>query len=70
MPLCKAFGKPLTASEFTMNRIAIVASNRRFDITQAKTQLGYKPLVSIDEAVARTIKSFGHLRAEVTGKHT
>jgi len=69
MPLCKALGKPLTASEFTMNRIAISASNRRFDISRAKTQLGYRPVVSIDEALARTVQSFGHLRAETNGKH-
>ena len=69
MPLCKALGKPLTASEFTVNRIAISASNRRFDITRAKTQLGYQPLVSVDEGVARTIKAFSHLRAETNGKH-
>ena len=69
MPLCKALGKPLAASEFTMNRIAISASNRRFDISRAKTQLGYRPVVSIDEALARTVQSFGHLRAETNGKH-
>ena len=68
MPLCKALGKPLTASEFTMNRIAIAASNRRFDISRAKTQLDYKPVVSIDEAVTRTVQSFSHLRAETTAK--
>ena len=69
MPLCKALGKPLAASEFTMNRIAISASNRRFDISRAKSQLGYHPVVSVDEAVARTVKSFSHLRAETDGKH-
>jgi sterol-4alpha-carboxylate 3-dehydrogenase (decarboxylating) len=64
MPLFKAVGRPLKASEFTMNRIAITACNRVFDITGAKTQLGYQPVVSINEGIARTIKSFGHLRAE------
>ena len=68
MPLFRAVGKPLKASEFTMNRIAITACNRVFDITRAKTQLGYQPVVNIDEGIARTIKSFSHLKAQDDGK--
>ena len=69
MPLFKAVGKPLVASEFTMNRIAIAASNRVFDIGKAKTQLRYRPIVSMEDGIAQTVTSFSHLRAEVNGKH-
>lgn len=62
MPFFKAVGRPLAASEFTRNRLKIVASNRRFDISRAKHDLGYRPAISMDEALQRTIKSFEHLR--------
>lgn len=62
MPLFKAVGRPLSASEFTRNRIKIAASNRRFNISRAKNDLGYHPEVSMDEGLQRTLKSFEHLR--------
>jgi len=63
MPVFKALGRPIAASEFTRNRIKIAASNRRFDISRAKRDLGYQPKVSMEEALQRTVKSFEHLRA-------
>jgi nucleoside-diphosphate-sugar epimerase len=62
MPIFKLMGRPLAASEFTRNRIRIAASNRRFNISRAKNDLGYEPGVTMDEALQRTLKSFEHLR--------
>jgi sterol-4alpha-carboxylate 3-dehydrogenase (decarboxylating) len=62
LPLFRLVGRPLAASEFTRNRIRIAASNRRFNISRAKNDLGYSPDVSMDEALQRTLKSFEHLR--------
>lgn len=62
MPIFKALGRPLAASEFTRNRIKIAASNRRFNISRAKNDLGYRPEVDMNEALQRTLKSFEHLR--------
>jgi nucleoside-diphosphate-sugar epimerase len=62
LPLFKLMGRPLAASEFTRNRIKIAASNRRFNISRAKNDLGYHPDVSMDEALQRTLRSFEHLR--------
>lgn len=64
LPLFKLAGRPLAASEFTRNRIRIAASNRRFNISRAKNDLGYSPDVSMDEALQRTLKSFEHLRKD------
>jgi nucleoside-diphosphate-sugar epimerase len=64
MPLFRLVGRPLAASEFTRNRIRIAASNRRFDISRAKNDLGYFPDVSMDEALQRTLKSFEHLQKD------
>lgn len=36
---------------FTVFRIKIFSSNRYFNITKAKTLLGYKPIVSMEEAI-------------------
>lgn len=62
MPIFRMLGRPLAASEFTRNRIKIAASNRRFNISRAKNDLGYRPHVDMDEALQRTLKSFEHLR--------
>jgi sterol-4alpha-carboxylate 3-dehydrogenase (decarboxylating) len=67
MPIFKALGRPIAASEFTRNRIKIAASNRQFDISRAKRDLGYLPKVSMEEALQRTVNSFQHLRASENG---
>lgn len=64
MPLCKMLGKPLPASEFTTTRIRIAACNRRFNITRAKEELGYKPAFDVKTGLQRTIASFSYLKAE------
>ena len=63
MPLFKLLGRSIAASDFTRNRIKIAASNRRFDISRAKRDLGYKPAVGIPEALRLTVDSFRHLAA-------
>lgn len=64
MPLCKMLGKPLPASEFTTTRIRIAACNRRFNITRAKEELGYKPTFDVKTGLQRTIASFSYLKAD------
>lgn len=63
MPLCALLGRPLPASEFTTTRIRIAACNRRFNISRAKEELGYKPAVDISTGLQRTIAAFAHLKA-------
>lgn len=70
MPLCALLGRPLPASEFTATRIRIAACNRRFNISRAKEELGYKPAVDIATGLKRTIASFAHLKAGSTPGHS
>ena len=39
---------------FTRFRVQMITTNRYFDISKAKNILGYKPIVSMDEAIRRT----------------
>lgn len=48
-------GKPPIISR---QRVTSVYADRAFDITKAKTELGYQPQVTLEEGVARTIKWF------------
>mmetsp|Transcript_19239 Transcript_19239/g.58075 ORF Transcript_19239/g.58075 Transcript_19239/m.58075 type:complete len:359 (+) Transcript_19239:417-1493(+) len=64
MPLFKLIGRPIAASDFTRNRIKIAASNRRFDISRAKRDLGYQPATDIPKALQLTLDSFQHLKAD------
>ncbi|KAI8834308.1 3beta-hydroxysteroid dehydrogenase [Chytridium lagenaria] len=43
---------------FTVFRIKIFANNRYFDVSKAKKLLGYKPIVSLEEGIARTVAYF------------
>ncbi|KAJ3333879.1 hypothetical protein HDU76_001795 [Blyttiomyces sp. JEL0837] len=43
---------------FTVFRIKIFSSNRYFNISKAKNYLGYKPIVSMDEGIRRTVAYF------------
>ena len=52
----------LNASEFSANRIAIVTTSRRFNLTKARQLLNYQPLVPQQEAKQRTVQFFSHLK--------
>lgn len=46
-------GKPPT---FNRQRIVYSCMTRYYDISKAKKRLGYRPLVSLDEGVRRSVK--------------
>ena len=56
------------ASEFTPMRIRIAKATRKLSCARARQDLGYVPKVSIDEALARTVAHFAHLRADAGAK--
>ena len=41
---------------FTHFRVKVITANRYFDISKAKERLGYKPIVSMEEALKRTVE--------------
>ncbi|KAM9128078.1 sterol-4-alpha-carboxylate 3-dehydrogenase, decarboxylating isoform 2-T2 [Pangshura tecta] len=47
---------------FTPMRVALAGTYHYYSCKRAKRDMGYKPVVSLDEAVERTIQSFSHLR--------
>ncbi|XP_053435804.1 sterol-4-alpha-carboxylate 3-dehydrogenase, decarboxylating [Nycticebus coucang] len=47
---------------FTPIRVALAGTFHYYSCERAKKAMGYRPLVSMDEAVERTVKSFHHLR--------
>lgn len=49
-------------TDMTVNRIKLSVRNRIFSGKRARTDFGYKPLVSMDEGLRRTLESFKHLR--------
>lgn len=51
-------------SDFTVNRILIATTNRTFSSAAAAADFGYKPRLSLHEAMAATLASFKHLRAD------
>lgn len=53
----------IPASDFTPMRITISAATRRLDCGAAMRELGYRPAVSIEAGVARTVASFAALAA-------
>ena len=63
IPLVSPFKRLET--DFTPFRITVASSNRTFDCSRAKQELGYRPAVSMDDALQRTLKHFAHLRADV-----
>ncbi|XP_021848144.1 3beta-hydroxysteroid-dehydrogenase/decarboxylase isoform X2 [Spinacia oleracea] len=50
--------------QLTPSRIRLLSCNRTFNSSKAKDQLGYTPIVSLQEGLERTIESYSHLRAE------
>ncbi|KAG2499075.1 hypothetical protein HYH03_003258 [Edaphochlamys debaryana] len=61
LPIVRALGKTLQ-SDFTVNRILIATTNRTFAIDKARKDLGYEPQIGMKDAIAKTLKSFEHLR--------
>ncbi|XP_077002314.1 sterol-4-alpha-carboxylate 3-dehydrogenase, decarboxylating [Tamandua tetradactyla] len=47
---------------FTPMRVALAGTFHYYSCRRAKEAMGYRPLVTMDEAVARTVQSFCHLR--------
>ncbi|XP_053129237.1 sterol-4-alpha-carboxylate 3-dehydrogenase, decarboxylating [Hemicordylus capensis] len=49
---------------FTPMRVALAGTFHYYSCERAKKHMGYKPPVSLDEAVARTVESYPHLRRD------
>lgn len=56
--------KPLVDIDvtFTPMKVAIAGTYHYYSCERAKKLLGYKPIVSLDEAIQRTVDHFAHLR--------
>ena len=53
----------LPQTDFTPMRVTISAATRRLDCGAAKRALGYRPAVSVEEGLQRTVAAFLHLAA-------
>jgi nucleoside-diphosphate-sugar epimerase len=62
IPLLRPFKRLET--DFTPFRIIVASSNRTFSCARAKKDLGYRPAVSMDEALERTLTHFAHLKKD------
>lgn len=62
MPLLKPFMTLKT--DFTVNRILLASTNRTFDSSKAKQDFGYSPKVPMDEALKKTLMTYGHLKKQ------
>lgn len=47
---------------FTPMRVALAGTSHYYSCEKAKKAMGYQPLVTMDDAVERTVQSFHHLR--------
>lgn len=47
---------------FTPMRVALAGTFHYYSCERAKKAMGYQPLVTMDDAVERTVQSFRHLR--------
>ncbi|XP_069027049.1 sterol-4-alpha-carboxylate 3-dehydrogenase, decarboxylating [Embiotoca jacksoni] len=47
---------------FTPMRVALAGTHHYYSCERAKEDLGYKPVVSLKEGIARTVQSYSHLR--------
>ncbi|KAG7241900.1 hypothetical protein INR49_024870 [Caranx melampygus] len=47
---------------FTPMRVALAGTHHYYSCERAKQDMGYKPLVSLKEAITRTVQSYPHLR--------
>jgi nucleoside-diphosphate-sugar epimerase len=52
------------AVNFNPVRLRLVTVTRTFNCDRAKTLLGYKPIVSLEEGIRRTVEAFPELRAD------
>lgn len=50
---------------FTPMRVALAGTYHYYSCERAKKAMGYQPLVTLDDAVTRTVQSFQHLRSAV-----
>lgn len=66
VPLLKPFKQ--LSTEFTPNRIRIVAYDRKFSVSKATNDFGYVPRISVKEGLRRTIAAADHLRFRATNK--
>eukprot|EP00057_Strongylocentrotus_purpuratus_P013970 XP_011668444.1 PREDICTED: sterol-4-alpha-carboxylate 3-dehydrogenase, decarboxylating [Strongylocentrotus purpuratus] len=62
--ICTLLLKPITNINvtFTPMKVAIAGTYHYYSCERAKKLLGYKPIVSLDEAIQRTVEHFEHLR--------
>ncbi|KAG0571474.1 hypothetical protein KC19_VG014300 [Ceratodon purpureus] len=58
------------AVNFNPVRLRLVTVTRTFDCSRAKVLLGYKPIVSLEEGIRRTVGSFPELRADAPDLET
>ncbi|KAK9146882.1 hypothetical protein Sjap_006785 [Stephania japonica] len=56
------YGMPVP--QLTPSRVRLLSCSRTFNCSKAKDQIGYTPIVSLQEGITRTIESYSHLRAE------
>ncbi|KAJ3673193.1 hypothetical protein LUZ60_006567 [Juncus effusus] len=54
----------MSVPQLTPSRIRLLTCNRTFSSAKAKEQLGYEPIVPLQEGLRRTIESYPHLRAQ------
>ncbi|MEQ2297558.1 hypothetical protein AMECASPLE_035876, partial [Ameca splendens] len=47
---------------FTPMRVALAGTYHYYNCERAKEHLGYKPVVSLKQGIARTVESYPHLR--------
>lgn len=47
---------------FTPMRVALAGTFHYYSCERAKRDMGYKPVVNLDEAIDRTLQSYPHLR--------
>ncbi|XP_022730544.1 3beta-hydroxysteroid-dehydrogenase/decarboxylase-like isoform X2 [Durio zibethinus] len=50
--------------QLTPSRVRLLSCSRSFDCSKAKDQLGYSPIVSLEDGIQKTIESYSHMRAE------
>ncbi|KAL6207666.1 hypothetical protein ACLB2K_018621 [Fragaria x ananassa] len=50
--------------QLTPSRIRLLSCTRSFKSSKAQDQIGYTPIISLQEGLKRTIESYPHLRAE------
>ncbi|KAF3446130.1 hypothetical protein FNV43_RR11309 [Rhamnella rubrinervis] len=61
----KLFGRyGMSVPQLIPSRIRLLSCNRTFNSSKAKDQLGYTPVITLQEGLKRTIESYSHLRAE------